>query len=96
MTDLNMIVIPKIMTKWEELAQAFRYDNEIIDAIKLKKREDPKECCREFFRDWLQTNNGAKAGKKVWSTLLDTIKKIGLVGDDIREKMIADVKALQQ
>lgn len=90
-----MIVIPKIMNKWEQLAEALLYDDAIIAAIKHKQRDDPMQCCRELFKDWLQTNNGAKAGKKVWSTLFETIKKYDLIGDGIREEMVAKVEQLK-
>ena len=96
MADLQKIVIPKIMTNWEQLAEALRYDDAIIDSIKHAQRDNPKECCRALFKDWLQTNNGAEVGRKVWSTLFATIKEHDLVGDDIREEMIAKVKQLKQ
>ena len=58
MVDLQKIVIPKIMTKWEELAEALNFDSELIEAIKQKEREDPKKCYRQFFKDWLGTGYG--------------------------------------
>ena len=71
------------------------YDIPTIKAIKDKERGDPKKCCREFFIDWLQTKNGAKAGPKVWSTLLDTLKKVDEISTDITEAIIAEVKQLK-
>lgn len=95
MFDLAKIVIPKIMTKWEFIAEALRYDISTIEAIKLKEQNDPKQCCREFFKDWLTTKNGEKAGPKVWSTLLDTLKKVDEIGTDITEEITTKVKQLQ-
>ena len=94
MFDLTKIVIPKIMTKWEYVAEALHYDLSIIEAIKVKERENPKQCCREFFKDWLMTNNGAMAGPKVWSTLLDALKKVDEISVDIIEDITAQVERL--
>ena len=95
MFDLTKIVIPKIMNQWEYIAEAFRYDLSTIDAISEKGGSDPKKCCREFFKDWLKTNNGAKAGPKVWSTLLSTLKQVDEISADILEDIIAKVKQLK-
>ena len=94
MFDLTKIVIPKIMNEWEYIAEAFRYDLATIKAINEKGRGDPKKCCREFFKDWLMTNNGAKAGPKVWSTLLDTLKEVDEISTDIIEDITEKVKQL--
>ena len=95
MFDLTKIVIPKIMNQWEYIAEALRYDLATIQAIKEEKGKNQKECCRGFFKDWLMTNNGAKAGPKVWSTLLDTLKEIDEIAADITEGIVAKVKQLK-
>ena len=41
------------------------------------------------------TNNGAKAGPKVWSTLLDTLKKVDEIATDVTENIIAKVKQMK-
>ena len=96
MFDLSIIVIPKIMNKWEYIAEALRYDLATIHAIKHEGRGDPKKCCREFFKDWLMTNNGAKAGPKVWSTLIDALKIVDEISPDATEDIIAIVKQLDE
>lgn len=83
------------MNEWEYIAEALRYDLATIKFIKEKEGKDPKKCCREFFKDWLMTNNGAKAGPKVWSTLLDTLKEVDEIADDIIEDIIGKVKQLK-
>ena len=87
MWDLKKIVIPRIMNQWQDVAEALRYDLSIIKAIEEKGRGDPKKCCPELFRDWLTTKNGARAGKKVWSTLISVLKEI----DDIAEHTVEDI-----
>ena len=94
MFDLTKIVIPKIMNEWEYIAEALHYDLATIRAIKEKGREDPKICCREFFKDWLVSDNGAKAGPKVWSTLLNALKEVHDISADIVEDIIKKVKIL--
>ena len=95
MFDITKIVIPKIMNEWEYVAEALRYDLDTIEAIRIRKNDDPKKCCREFFKDWLMTNNGAKAGAKMWSTLLDALKEVDEISADITEDVIAQVKQLK-
>ena len=95
MFDLNQIVISRIMNEWEYVAEALRYDIPTIKAIKDRERGDAKKCCREFFKDWLTTNNGARAGPKVWSTLLNALKAVGEISDDITKAIIAEVELLE-
>ena len=95
MFDLIQIVIPKVMNEWEYIAHALRYDLPIISAINSRGNADPKKCCQELLKDWLTTNNGAKAGPKVWSTLLDALKKIDEIADDIKENITEKVKLLK-
>ena len=94
MADLNKIVVRKVMIQWEELAEGFRYDDQVIANIKLRNRENPEECCRAFFRDWRGTDNGNRAGPKTWSTLFNVIEEYTSIASDIREEMIAQVKKL--
>ena len=95
MRDLTRIVIPKVMNQWEYIAEELYYDLVVIEAIKVKEGRDPKRCCREFFRDWLMTKNGAKAGPKVWSTLLDALKEVDEIATDITESITAKVNQLK-
>ena len=94
MFDLTKIVIPKIMNEWQYVAEALDYDLATIKAIREKNHADPKKCCKEFFEDWLMTNNGATAGAKVWSTLLDALRKIDEISDDIIDNFTAQVEKL--
>ena len=94
MIELTNIVISKIMNKWEYIADALYYDLSTVEAIKIREHKDPKQCCREFFKDWLMTNNGARAGPKVWSTLLDALKKVDEISADILENITEEVKKL--
>ena len=95
MHDLTKIVIPKIMNEWEYIAEGFRYDLVTIKAIKEKEGNNPKQCCRELFKDWLMTNNGAKVGPKVWSTLLHVLKDVNEIPLDVIEDIILKVKQLK-
>ena len=95
MFDLTKFVIVKIMNEWKYIAEALRYDLVTIKAIRERNREDSKKCCREFFEDWLMTNNGARAGPKVWSTLLDALKQVDEISADIVEDIITQVKQLK-
>ena len=94
MFQLMRIVISTIMTEWERIAFALRYEISTVNGIIQKGREDPRKCCEEFFKDWLTTNNGAKAGPKVWSTLLDALKEVDTISADTIKVITAEVKQL--
>ena len=95
MFDLHKIVIPKIMNNWEYVAEAFHYDLARIEAIKEDGFWDPRQCCREFFKDWLTTDHGAKVGPKMWSTLLGILKQIDEIPDYITEDIVMKVKQIK-
>ena len=95
MHDLTKIVIPKIMNEWEYIAEAFRYDLNTIKAITERKGNNPRQCCRELFKDWLMTNNGDKVGEKAWSTLLRVLKDVDEIPVDIIEDISLKVKQLK-
>ena len=89
MDVLNMIVVHKINAEWEDVAFALRYEIPAVESIKSKHNQDPKKCCKELFKDWLITNNGA--GPKIWSTLLDKLKNVGELAtarEDIMRELV--------
>ena len=83
------------MNKWDDVAAALQYDLATIIAIREKGWGDPKKCCREFFEDWLITNNGAESGPKEWSTLFDALRKVD-IADDTIDDIIAEVSKLKK
>ena len=95
MFDLTKFVIPKIMKEWEYVAEAFRYDLATIETIKERGGGDAKQCCREFFKDWLTTDHGNRVGPKVWSTLLDVLKEVDDISAEITEEIATHVKQLK-
>ena len=89
MHDLNKIVVHKVSAEWEDVAFALGYEISVVKQISGKHKEDPKKCCKELFKDWLETNNGVKP--KIWQTLLDKLKEIEelhSITEDIIEKLI--------
>ena len=96
MIDLKNIVTRRIMHQWEYVAEALYYDIATIENIKQQRGcEGPKLCCREFFKDWLTTKNGIKAGQKVWSTLIGALKKVDEISTDIVEDIVKEVLQLK-
>ena len=95
MFDLTKIVIPKIMNEWEYVAEAFRYDLATIEAIKERGDGNAKQCCREFFKDWLTTDHGNRVGPKVWSTLLDILSEVDEISAEITEDITTKVKQMK-
>ena len=83
------------MKEWEYVAEAFRYDLATIKTIKERGSRDAKQCCREFFKDWLTTDHGNRVGPKVWSTLLDVLKEVDEISAEITEEIATQVKQLK-
>ena len=96
MIELTKIVTPRIMNQWEYVADALYYRLATIDSIKQQRVcEGPKQCCREFFKDWLTSNNGIKAGPKVWLTLIDALKQVDEISTDIVDDIVKEVLQLK-
>ncbi|XP_065900605.1 uncharacterized protein [Dysidea avara] len=74
MGDLNVIVVPRIMAYWEDVAFALRYKIPTVTGIRETCHTDPKKCCQELFKDWISTENGVSP--KTWSTLLNKLKQV--------------------
>ena len=74
MADINRIVIPRIQAEWEDVAYALHYKIAEVNVIKVKCNENPRNYCRELFKDWLSTDHVVKP--KTWSTLLTKLKEI--------------------
>ena len=83
------------MDKWEFVAEAFYYDLPDIRTIREQGNGDPRQCCREFFMDWLESNRGAEAGPKVWSTLLDRLKEVDEIAAGTVQEITDKVKLLK-
>ena len=88
MCDLNKIVVSEVAAKWEDIAYALRYKILTVELIK-SNHKDNINCCKELFKDWLTTDNGAKP--KTWETMLNKLKEIKelhAVTESITEKLI--------
>ena len=83
------------MKEWEYVAEAFRYDLATIKTIKERGGRDAKQCCREFFKDWLTTDHGNRVGPKVWSTLLDVLNEVDEISAEVTEEIATQVKQLK-
>ena len=89
MHDLSTIVVPKVSAIWEDVAYALDYEIPTVMQIGNRHNENPTRCCKELFKDWLTTSNGATP--KIWQTLLVKLKEIQVVDvptEEITEKLI--------
>ena len=89
MHDLNRIVVPQVSAQWEDIAYALQYDIPTVEKISVKCKDNPTKCCKELFKNWLTTDNGAKP--KIWQTLMDKLKEIedlACVTEDIMKRLI--------
>ena len=74
MIDVIRKIIPKIAAEWENVAYALHFDIPKVEFIAQKSRDDPMRCCKELFKVWLSTDQGASP--KTWATLLNQLKQI--------------------
>ena len=74
MSLLLKIVIPKVANDWDELAYHLKFAIPSVEIIKKKCFNDPKECCKEVFIRWLNSEEGISP--KTWKVLLDALKEI--------------------
>jgi len=82
MSDLNKIIIPKIMANWDDVAYALCYEVHTVKAIR-EKSQNPKKCCQILFEDWLSSSNGAHP--KTYSTLLNKLHDVDELTEVIEE-----------
>ena len=92
MFHLIKVVVPRIAAEWEDFAYALDYDIYIVQYIKYKHYDDPRECCKELLKNWLITNNGAKP--KTWSTLLEIVEEVDALVP-ARKEIIKDLEATE-
>ena len=75
MTEPARYVIPEILGHWQDVAQhCLHYNVSVVEVIVKDSPNDPERCCRELFKDWLNTENGV--GPKTWEVLLEQLKKV--------------------
>ena len=73
MEELRKMVIPKVSTKWIQIAPFMNFEPSDIQNIKEKCGDNPTNCCTELFRRWLQIQ--PRAGRK-WENLLPILKEV--------------------
>ena len=94
MHELNRVVVPQVSAEWEDVAFALQYEIPTVAKISETHKGNPAKCCKELFKDWLETDNGARP--KIWKTLLYKLKEIEdlhRVTEDIIKKLIEIKKA---
>ena len=86
---LHEIVIPKIASNWDMVADSLDYEMEFKDLIIAQCRENPLHCCVKLLEDWLTNDRGLSP--KTWSTLVEAFRKIKVL-TAVTEKIILDLK----
>ena len=71
---LHEIVIPKIASKWDMVADSLEYEIEFKDLINVQCKENPLRCCVYLLEEWLTTDKGVSP--KTWSTLIGALRQI--------------------
>ena len=71
MHQLNKIVVPRIQSKWKDVAYSMRYKIHDVDAIEKECHHVLSDCCKLLFSKWLTTRR-----HPTWRELLDYIKDV--------------------
>ena len=72
MEHLINIVVPKVAAYWNDVAFNLGFKIPTTEIISAKCNHDPKNCCKELFKQWLSSSEGKSP--KIWSTLLTSLK----------------------
>ena len=87
MHKLNKIVIPRIQSKWKNVAYSMRYQIHDVDAIEKECNHVLRDCCQHLFSKWLTTRH-----HPTWRKLLDYIKGVDdlvAAAEEIEKKLVS-------
>ena len=87
MHRLNKIVIPRIQSKWKDIAYSMRYEIHDVDAIEKECNHVLRDCCQHLFSKWLTTRL-----HPTWRELLDYIKDVDdleAAAEEIEKKLVS-------
>ena len=74
------------MDHWKDVAYySLCYDVSIVTEIEERCARDPKQCCSDILKDWLNTKNGISP--KTWETLLTQLKEVEELKNKVGEIM---------
>ena len=73
MKHLINIVVPRVAAHWSDVAFNLDFSIPTVEIISQKFPNDPKSCCKELFKQWLNSSKGTQP--KTWSTLLISLKQ---------------------
>ena len=86
---LHEIVIPKIASKWDMVADYLEYEIEFKELINVQCKENPLRCCVYLLEDWLTNDRGVSP--KTWSSLIGALQQIrGLTA--MTENIVLELK----
>ena len=80
---LHKYVFKHIAYKWDEIADILEFQIAQKRLIGKTGRDDPAECCKRLFEDWLITDAGISP--KTWGTLLEELDNNGSFDKPLEE-----------
>ena len=87
MHRLKKIVIPRIISKWKDVAYSMRYKIYDVDATEIECNHVLRDCCQHLFSKWLTTRL-----HPTWGELLDYIKDVDdleAADEEIEKKLVS-------
>jgi len=86
---LHEIVVDRIASKWEKVADYLGFELEYKELIRRTCNQDPLNCCVKMLEDWLGSNRGVSP--KSWPKLIETLREIREL-TATTEKIVNDLK----
>jgi len=72
-------ILEEVCNHWTGIGALIGLGNGRIEAIEKKSLKDPKECCKEVFKDWLQQAEKKNGYSHSWSGLLKLLDDSDLI-----------------
>ena len=87
---IRKLVIPKILSHWESLADSLQLEASYIAEVKKRCGGDQKKCCIDMIESWISSDRGVDP--KTWPVLLQAIARtspeLASVANNTKEELI--------
>ena len=84
MRDLQLIVVPRLASRWYDLGIQLGFKTFRLDTIR-SNYGNVEDHCRELFNAWLNGERFSGDLPRTWGSLLDAVERT--VGPDTREEI---------
>lgn len=94
MRFIHKLVVPKVSSCWESLAQRLQLEVSHVRMVSESNGGDNKKCCVNMIEDWISSDKGVEP--KTWPVLLQAISNTPEVSSSvaysIKEELIKHLR----